>query len=88
MKLYFKVQSKLRTQSQLGLHAISLYPNAMSLAYDIVKTPHDKLSICCITFAYVYNKLFIFINLHNNWIVLLDNFLSLAYVNCTLYNVN
>jgi hypothetical protein len=35
---------------------------------------HDELSICCITFAYVYNKLFTFISLHNNWIVLLGNF--------------
>jgi hypothetical protein len=28
-------------------------PNAMSFAYAIVKTPHDELSICCITFACV-----------------------------------
>ncbi len=46
----------------------------MSIAYVIVKTPHDELSICCITFAYVYNKLFAFITLHNNWIMSLGNF--------------
>ncbi len=48
--------------------------NAMSIAYVIAKTPHDELSTCCITFAYVYNKLFTFISFHNNWIVLLSNF--------------
>jgi hypothetical protein len=46
----------------------------MFVAYAIVKTPHDELSICYITFAYVYNKLFTFISLHNNWIVLLGYF--------------
>ncbi len=46
----------------------------MSIAYVIMKTPHDELSICCITFAYVYNKLFTFISLHNNWIVSLGSF--------------
>jgi hypothetical protein len=44
----------------------------MFVAYAIV-TPHDELSICYITFVYVYNK-FTFISLHNNWIVLLRNF--------------
>jgi len=45
----------------------------MFIAYVIVKTPHDELSICCIIFAYVYNKLFTFISLHNIWIMLLGN---------------
>jgi len=48
--------------------------NIMSIAYVIVKTPYDELSICYITFAYVYNKLFTFISLHNSWIVSLGNF--------------
>ncbi len=48
--------------------------NAMSIAYAIVKTHgHDELSICCITFTYVYNKLFTCISLHNNWTMLLSN---------------
>ncbi len=38
----------------------------MFVAYVIVKMSHVELSICCITFAYMYNKLFIFISLHNN----------------------
>jgi hypothetical protein len=46
----------------------------MSVTYAIVKTPYDELSICYITFVYVYNKLFTFISLHNNWIVSLSNF--------------
>jgi hypothetical protein len=45
----------------------------------------DKLSICYITFAYVYNKLFTFISLHNNWIVLLGNFFVIGI--CELYIV-
>jgi hypothetical protein len=58
------------------------------VAYPIVKTLHDELSICCITFAFVYNKLFTFISLHSNWIVSLGIFSSLAYVNRIFYNVN
>jgi len=49
-------------------------PSTMFVTYAIVKTPYDELSICYITFAYVYNKLFTFISLHNNWIVSLGNF--------------
>jgi hypothetical protein len=60
-------------------------PNAMFVAYAIVKTPHDELSICYITFAYVYNKLFTFISLHNNWIVLLGNVFVVGI--CELYIV-
>jgi hypothetical protein len=41
-------------------------PNKMSITYAIVKTPYDELSIYYIPFAYVYNKLFTFIGLHNN----------------------
>ncbi len=44
----------------------------MFVAYAIVKTPNDELSICYITFAYVYNKLFTIVSLRNNWIVLLN----------------
>ncbi len=44
----------------------------MFVAHVIVKTPHDDLSICCITFACVQQ--FTFISLHNNWIVSLCNF--------------
>ncbi len=49
-------------------------PNVMFVAYVIVKTLHDELFIYYITFAFVYDKLFTFISLHNNWIVLLRNF--------------
>jgi hypothetical protein len=48
--------------------------NLMSIAYVIVKTSCDELSICYITFTYVSNKLFTFKTLHNNWIVSLGNF--------------
>jgi len=50
----------------------------MFVAYAIVKTPHDVLSICCITFAYVYNKLFTFISLHNIWILFFSNFFVIS----------
>jgi hypothetical protein len=56
----------------------------MSIAYAFVKTSHDELFICYITFAYVYNKLFTFISLHNNWIVSLGNFFVLGIL-CELY---
>jgi len=64
-------------------------PNVMFVAYVIVKTPHDELSICCITFAYVYNKLFTFINFHNNWIMSLCNFFIISicesyFIQCKL----
>jgi hypothetical protein len=41
-------------------------PNEMSIAFFLMETPHDELFIFYITFAYVYNKLFTFISLHNN----------------------
>jgi len=47
----------------------------MFVAYAIVKTSHDELSICCIIFVYVHNKLFTFVSLHNNWNVSLENFM-------------
>jgi len=50
----------------------------MSVAYAIVKTLHDELFICYITFAYVYDKLFTFISLHNNLIMLLSNFVVIG----------
>ncbi len=53
--------------------------NAMSVTYVIVKIPHDKLFICCITFACVYDKLFKYINLHNNWTMSLGNFFVLLW---------
>ncbi len=58
----------------------------MSIAYAIVKTQHDELIICCISFAYVYNKLSTFTNLHNNWIMSLGNFFILGIL-CELYIV-
>jgi hypothetical protein len=55
----------------------------MFVAYAIVKTPRDELSICYIAFKYVYNKLFTFISLHNNWIVSLGNFFVIGI--CEMY---
>ncbi len=45
----------------------------MFVAYAIVKTSHDELSIVAL-YLHVYNKLFTFISLHNNWIVSLSSF--------------
>jgi len=53
-------------------------PNEMSIAYVIVKTPYDELFIWYFTFAYVYNKLFTFISLQNNWIVSIGNFFIIS----------
>jgi hypothetical protein len=50
----------------------------MYVAYAIVKTLDDELFICYITFAYVYDKLFTFISLHDTWIVSLGNFFILG----------
>jgi hypothetical protein len=44
-------------------------PNAMLVAYAIVKRPHDGLFICCMTFAYLYNKCSALIILVNNHMV-------------------
>lgn len=65
-----------------------LIPNVMYVAYAIVKIPHDEIYTCCMTFTYVYNKLWTFVSLHNNWIVLFDNFLLLAFLTSILYKVN
>jgi putative flippase GtrA len=56
----------------------------MFVAYAFVKTSHDELFICYIIFAYVYNKLFTFISLHNKWIVSLGNFFVLSIL-CESY---
>lgn len=47
--------------------------NTMFVVYAIVKTSHDELSIVAI-YLHVYNKLFTFISLHNNWIVSQSSF--------------
>jgi hypothetical protein len=65
-----------------------LIPNVMYVAYAIVKIPHDETYICCMTFTYVYNKLWTFVSLHNKWIVLFDIFLLLAFLNSILYKAN
>jgi hypothetical protein len=31
-------------------------PNAIFIAYAIAKRSHDELSVCYMTFAYLYNK--------------------------------
>ncbi len=45
----------------------------MFIPYNIVKKPHDELSICCMTFAYLYNNYSTFVNLKNNGIVSWSN---------------
>jgi len=38
------------------LRFFEIKSNAVFVAYAIVNTPHDELSICYIAFVYVYNK--------------------------------
>ncbi len=52
-------------------------PNAIFVAYAIVKKPHDELFICCMTLAYLYNNCSTFVNLKNNCMASLAN----AFVN-------
>ncbi len=49
-------------------------PSVVLDAYVVVKNPQDELFNCCITFAYEYNKCFIFMMLINNWKVLFGDF--------------
>ncbi len=63
-------------------------PNVIFVAYDIVKRPHDELSICCMTFAYFYNNCSTFVNLKNNCMMSLSNILLMVFLNNILYNVN
>ncbi len=64
-------------------------PNAIFIAYAIAKRPHDELSICCMTFAYLYNKHSTFVNFFNNCIislgsVLVNGFLKSYIAQCEL----
>jgi len=53
---------------------LALIPNAISIAYAIVKTPHDELATCYL------NKLWTFISLHNSLIVSFGKFVLLAFL--------
>jgi hypothetical protein len=52
-----------------------LIPNVIFVAYVIVKKQHDELSICCMTFAYLYNK---HVNFLSNSMVSLGNVVMLG----------
>ncbi len=55
------------------LDFFGLITNVISIAYAIMKRPHDGLSICCMKFAYLYNKFSTFVNLLSNSMVSLGN---------------
>jgi len=55
------------------LDCFGLITNVISVAYVIVKRPHDELSICCMKLAYLYNKLSTIVNFLSNSMVSLGN---------------
>ncbi len=55
------------------LDCSGLIPNVISIAYAIVKRPHDELCVCCMTFAYLYNTFSTHINFWSNYMVSLGN---------------
>jgi hypothetical protein len=55
------------------LDCFGLITNVIVVAYAIVKRPHDELSICCMKFAYLYNKFSTIVNFLSNFMVSLGN---------------
>jgi hypothetical protein len=68
----------------IGSSRLSL--NVMSTTYVVMKRPHDELSICCMTFTYLYNKCLTLIILVNNHMVSFSIFSSLVHLNHILCN--
>ncbi len=57
-------------------------PNVISIANVTVKRPHDELSICCMTFAYLNNNCLTIISFFNNYMMSLGNVFVLYIVQC------
>ncbi len=50
-------------------------PHVIFIAYAIAKRPHDELSVCYMTFAYLYNEHSTFVKFFNNCIISLGSVL-------------
>jgi hypothetical protein len=55
------------------LDCFGLITNVISVAYAIVKRPHDELSICCTKFSYLYKNFSEFVHFLSNSMVSLGN---------------
>jgi len=73
---------------KIYLNFFGSIPNAIFVAYAIVKRLHDELFICCMTLAYLYNNCSAFVNFKNNYMTSLANAFVNGIFDHTLYNVN